>query len=451
MRRVVPRTARVLGVGAVAAALLLTGCTASDGGGGGSQAPASQDEVEKALETPTKLTFWTWVPNIENEVKLFEEKYPAIDVEVVNVGQGAPHYQKIRTALEAGEGAPDVVQMEYQYVNSFTLTESLLDLAPYGADELEGDYVDWVWNQVSKDGAVYGIPQDVGPMGNLYREDILAKAGVTEAPKTWEEYATAAEAVKSATGSYITNFAPNQAGQVIGLLWQAGEKPFSYDGEQTVSVNVNSDRAKEVMAYWQDLVQRDLVSIDPDFTDQWYQGLASGKYAGWLTAAWGPVFLQGTAGETTGLWRAAELPQYAEGESVSGNWGGSSDAVLATTKNPIAAYELAKWINNDKASTMKFATEQFLFPPQNDVLEDPAFVDQEAEFYGGQKVNQLFSEISKTVDSDFDWLPYMDYAYSSFEDSIGKAIAEKGDLGAGLDAWQDLLTTYATDQGFTVE
>ena len=452
MRRVVPRTAKMLGASAVAAALLLTGCTASDGGGGGgNQAPASQDEIDEALSTPTKLTFWTWVPDIQNEVDLFEAEYPEIDVEVVNVGQGAPHYQKIRTAIEAGEGAPDVVQMEYQYINSFALTESLLDLAPYGADELEGDYVDWVWNQVSKDGAVYGIPQDVGPMGNLYREDILAKAGITEAPATWEEYATAAEAVKSATGSYITNFAPNQAGQVIGLLWQAGEKPFSYDGDQTVGVNVNSDRAKEVMAYWQDLVQRDLVSIDPDFTDQWYQGLASGKYAGWLTAAWGPVFLQGTAGETSGLWRAAELPQYAEGESVSGNWGGSSDAVLASTENPIAAYELAKWINNDKASTLKFATEQFLFPPQNDVLEDPAFVDQEAEFYGGQKVNQLFSEISDTVDSDFDWLPYMDYAYSSFEDSIGKAIAEKGDLSAGLDEWQDLLTTYATDQGFTVE
>lgn len=451
MRRVVPRTAKMLGASAVAAALLLTGCTASGGGGGGNQPPASQDEIDEALSTPTKLTFWTWVPDIQNEVDLFEEEYPEIDVEVVNVGQGAPHYQKIRTAIEAGEGAPDVVQMEYQYINSFALTESLLDLAPYGGDELEGDYVDWVWNQVSKDGAVYGIPQDVGPMGNLYREDILAKAGITEAPATWEEYATAAEAVKSATGSYITNFAPNQAGQVIGLLWQAGEKPFSYDGEQTVGVNVNSDRAKEVMAYWQDLVQRDLVSIDPDFTDQWYQGLASGKYAGWLTAAWGPVFLQGTAGETSGLWRAAELPQYAEGESVSGNWGGSSDAVLASTENPIAAYELAKWINNDKASTLKFATEQFLFPPQNDVLEDPAFVDQEAEFYGGQKVNQLFSEISDTVDSDFDWLPYMDYAYSSFEDSIGKAIAEKGDLSAGLDDWQELLTTYATDQGFTVE
>ena len=28
------------------------------------------------MSTPTELTFWTWVPDIENEVALFEEKYP---------------------------------------------------------------------------------------------------------------------------------------------------------------------------------------------------------------------------------------------------------------------------------------------------------------------------------------------------------------------------------------
>ena len=89
------------------------------------------------------------MPDIENEVKLFEEKYPAIDVTVENVGQGLPHYQKLRSAIEAGEGAPDVAQIEYQYIPSFVLPESLLDLTPYGADDLSGDYVDWAWNQVS--------------------------------------------------------------------------------------------------------------------------------------------------------------------------------------------------------------------------------------------------------------------------------------------------------------
>ena len=449
--RKAPRTALVLGSATVAAALVLSGCSGGSDGGGSDSGTVSQDDIDKAMTTPTELTFWTWVPDIQNEVDLFEAKYPDIKVKVENVGQGLPHYQKLRSAIEAGEGAPDVAQIEYQYIPSFVLPESLLDLTPYGGDELADDYVEWAWNQVSPGDEVWAIPQDVGPMGNLYREDILTAAGITEPPATYEEYATAAKAVKETTGSYISNLGATQAGQMIGFFWQAGIKPFGYDGKETVSIDVNSDEAKQVADYWTELIQADLISTDVDFNDEWYQGLANGKYAGWLTAAWAPVFLQGTAEGTSGLWRAAPLPQWTAGEEVSGNWGGSSDAVLASSENPIAAYELAKFINNDEESAMKLATEQFLYPPQVSVLEDPAFIDQESEFYGGQKVNALFADISTTVDTDFQWVPFMDYVYSTYEETMGTVIADKGDISAALDVWQDQLVTYAEDQGFTVE
>ncbi|GHH75118.1 extracellular solute-binding protein [Promicromonospora soli] len=438
--------------GASMIALLAAGCSA-----GGGEAPAAaqdavtQEQIDEALSTPTELTFWTWVPDIDKEIALFEEQYPEIDVTVENVGQGLEHYQKVRTALQSGEGAPDVVQIEYQYLSSFTLTDSLLDLAPYGAADLSGEYVDWAWNQVADGESVWAIPQDTGAMGNLYRKDILDAAGVTEPPATYEEYAEAAKKVKDETGSYISNLASNDPAQVVGLLWQAGVKPFGYDGDKTVTIDVNSPEAKEVLAYWQQLIQDDLVSTDADFNDAYYQGIVSDKYAGWLTAAWAPIFLQGTAADTSGKWAAAPLPQWEEGEQVSGNWGGSSDAVLSSTENPIAAYELAKWINNDPSSTTMFANEQFLFPAAKNVLESPEFTGQEVEFFGGQKVNELFAEISGTVDTEFPWLPFTEYAYSSFNEIVGTAIGEKGDLGAALDAWQEDLVTYAESQGFTVQ
>src|SRR3989337_2528785 len=124
MRTKAPRTAVKLASLVAAGALLLSGCT---GGGGTGTGPVSQEDIDTALETPTELTFWTWVPDIENEVALFEDEYPAIDVKVVNVGQGADHYAKLRTALEAGEGAPDVAQIEYQHLQSFRVTDSVLD------------------------------------------------------------------------------------------------------------------------------------------------------------------------------------------------------------------------------------------------------------------------------------------------------------------------------------
>jgi multiple sugar transport system substrate-binding protein len=445
------RAALVLGSLALTSSVLLSGCTAPSSGGGQPAAAVSQEDIDTAMSTPTELTFWTWVPDIQNEIDLFEKKYPEISVTVENVGQGSPHYQKIRSAVLAGEGAPDVVQMEYQYIPSFTVTDSLLDLAPYGAGELEEDYVPWVWNQVSRDDVVYSLPQDVGPMGNLYRSDLLAQAGITEPAATWEQYAADAKTVKDATGSYISNLAASEPSQFVGLLWQAGAKPFAYDGAETVGIDVNSDEAKKVAEYWQGLIQQDLVSVDPGFNDQWYQAVSSGKYAGWLTAAWAPIFLEGTAADTAGKWSAAPLPQWQEGDSVSGNWGGSSDAVLASSENPIAAYELVEFLNHDPESTSKLALEQSLFPPSNEVLESPDFTGQESAFFGGQTVNADFAEISTTVDTEFEWLPFMDYAYDSWTNTVGKAIADKGDMVGALDAWQEQLETYSADQGFTVE
>lgn len=438
-----------------AGALVLTACSGGgdDGGddGGTTTEEVTQDQIDEALSTPTDLLFWTWVPDIQNQVDLFEAEYPEISVEVVNVGQGAPHYQKLRTALESGQGAPDVAQVEFQHLSSFQLGDHLLDLAPYGAGDLEDQYAEWIWDQVTDGDAVYGIPQDVGPLGNLYREDLFAAAGI-EPPATWDAFVEAARTYRAANPqSYLTNFPGNDGGQFTSLLWQAGARPFGYDGAETVTIDLDTPEVAKVVDLWNTLVQEDLISTDPDFTDQWYQGLASGKYASWQAAAWGPVFLQGTAGNTSGLWRATTIPQWEEGDEVSSNWGGSTDAVLTSSENPIAAAELATWINTAEEPALKFATEQFLFPAYDPVLENPAFIDQESEFYGGEQVNQIFAEISQTVTPDFGWLPFMDYVYSSYEETVGKAFADRTELQPALEAWEADLVSYAEDQGFTVE
>jgi multiple sugar transport system substrate-binding protein len=443
-----------LGTLAVVAALALAGCSPTPGqssGGSGSKS-VSQSDIDKAMNTPTTLTFWSWVPNLQKEVDLFQKKYPKIKVKLVNTTGGSQHYPKLRAALKAGKGAPDVAQIEFDYISSFTQTKNLLDLRPYGASKLGGDYVDWVWNQVSNDQGVWAIPQDSGPLGTLYRDDIFKKAGLNGAPKTWADFAKAAADVKKKTGSYITNLPGSDMFQTIGFFWQAGAKPFSYDGKKTVGIDLDSPENQKVVSYWQDLIDKNLVSTDPDFTDGFYQGLSRGKYATWLVAAWGPVFLQGTAKNTSGKWRAGNIPQWNAGDNVSGNWGGSSDAVMSGTKNPIAAYELAKFINHDPESTMALASEpQFLFPVSKATLADPKWTDQKAEFYGGQQVNKFFAGVSNTVDKKFEWLPFMDYVNSSYGTTLGKAIADHGDLKAALKTWQDQVVAYAKQQGFTVK
>jgi multiple sugar transport system substrate-binding protein len=438
----------------LAAGLGLTACSggSDDGGGGGKAAqPASQSEVDKAMQTPTELTFWTWVPNIQKEVDLFQQKYPAIKVKVVNAGQGTPHYTKLRTALKAGTGAPDVAQIEFQYIPTFSLTKSLVDLRPYGAEALKDKFVAWTWGQVTgANGEVWAYPQDTGPMGLLYRKDIFDKYGIAP-PKTWDDFATAARKLHSADSNvYMTNMAPNESGVWTGLLWQAGAKPFANTAPDAVTVNVNDETSKKLGTYWGGLVKEGVVSADPDFTDPWYQALNRGKYASWVTAAWGPVFLSGSAKSTSGKWRAAPLPQWDAGKQAAGNWGGSTSAVITGTKNPIAAAKFAEFINTDPAATKKFATEQFLFPATKALLADPSFTQQKPEFYGGQTVNQVFSDISQTVNTEFQWPPFLDQAVTDWNETVGKSFADKSDTNAALDQWQQRITEYAKNQGFKV-
>ncbi|XVU21040.1 extracellular solute-binding protein [Actinoplanes sp. CA-054009] len=435
---------------ATALAGLTAACSGDDDGAATTTQPVSQADIDKAMQTPTTLTFWTWVPDIAKEVAVFTKKYPQIKVNVVNAGQGTPEYTKLRTALKAGTGAPDLAQMEFQYIPTFSLTKSLVDLRPYGAEALKDKFVDWTWGQVTGSGGeIWAYPQDTGPMGMLYRADLFDKHGIT-VPKTWDDFAAAAEKLHAAApDTYITCLSANEPGVWHGLQWQAGAKPYSLNGT-TVGLNVNDEVSKKLADYWGRLDQAGLLATESDFTDAWYQGFNKGRYATWITAAWGPVFLAGSAKATAGKWRAAPLPQWNAGENKSGNWGGSTTAVIAGTKNPIAAAKFAEFLNTDPETTKMFNTEQNFFPATKALLADASFTGLEDDFFSGQKVNEVFAGVSSTVNTDFQWPPFLDQSVTDWVDTVGKAIADRTDLSAASDQWQSRIVSYAKDQGFEV-
>lgn len=445
---------RFLGVaGAATMGTALAACSGSSTPAATSSASAlSRSAIDEAMSTPTTLTFWTWVPNISDEVALFEKKYPAIKVNVVNAGQGAAQYTKLRTALQAGSGAPDLCQIEYQYIPTFTITDSLLDLRPYGASALQSKFVDWTWGQVSgPNGEVFAIPQDTGPMGMLYRQDIFDAHGIA-VPTTWDEFATAAHKLHAADPNvYLTNLSANEPAAWHGLLWQANAKPYVMTSKTAITVNVDDAASQKVASYWGKLAQDGVISTDPDFTDSWYTGFNKGKYATWLTAAWGPVFLSGSAQATAGKWRAAPLPQWDASAPVSGNWGGSTTAVIKSTKNATAAAMFAQFLNSDPDSANLFATKQFFFPSTKALLTDQTFTGQTPAFYGGQQVNEVFAKISDTVSPTFQWPPFLDQVVTDWTDTVGKALADKTDAVAALSRWQSQIASYAQNQGFTVQ
>jgi len=97
-----------------------------------------------------------------------------------------------------------------------------------------------------------------------------------------------------------------------------------------------------------------------------------------------------------------------------------------------------------------FNTVQNLFPSTTALLSDPSLVGQKDAFFGGQTVNQIFSGLSSTVNTGWQWPPFLDQAVTDWTSTIGKALSSKGNVATATDQWESQLTAYAKNQGFNV-
>ena len=395
----------------------------------------------------TKLVLWSWLPNFEMQIDLFRAAHPNIEVELVNAGQGDPQYANIRTSLKAGSGIPDVVNMEFQFISSFRQTGSLLDIGQW-ANPHKAKFTPGSWEQVSEGDEVYAMPWDSGPMAMIYRTDIFERYGIA-VPRTWAEYADAAIKLHAADQNlFLTNATFIVGGWTNALLWQAGWRPIMRDGN-ALKIRINDQVAKDFSRYWQRLLDLGVIETI-GFTTEWFAGLDRGRYATWLAPAWGPVFLSNVAKNSAGKWRAADLPQWKDGDFVTSNWGGSTLAVMATTEHPAEAAELAIWLTTDPETTRLYTTKQFLFPTQKAILESQEFLNHKSEFYGEQAVNEVFVRASGAVDLGFEWSPFQDFFYQTMTDEIGVALGGNGTMEEAFDRIQDAVVAFAQDQGFTV-
>ncbi|MBM7048997.1 MULTISPECIES: hypothetical protein [Rhizobium] len=70
---------------------------------------------------------------------------------------------KLRNAIQAGTGLPDVAQMEFNSLLSFRQLGARADIGP-DVSAAKEKFIDWTWKSVSDGDKVYGAPWDSGPM-----------------------------------------------------------------------------------------------------------------------------------------------------------------------------------------------------------------------------------------------------------------------------------------------
>lgn len=172
----------------------------------------------------------------------------------------------------------------------------------FGTLEGVGKNYDYL-NNFAFEGNVYGIPSTVNAQGIVYNKKVFEDAGVTEIPKTPEEYLDALQKIKDNTDAIpmYTNFA---AGWTMGA-WDAyigGSATGDPDFMNNVLVhskNPFADRGDQTGPYavyytLYEAVVRGLIEDDPTTTDwEGCKGMINRGEIGTLVGSWAVTQMQG--------------------------------------------------------------------------------------------------------------------------------------------------------------
>lgn len=261
MRRTLPGIA-----GTAALALVLAAC------GGGSESDSNSESNSSGDTDPTslegELTWWDTsdptneAPTYEALIEKFNEEYPNVTINYESVPFGEAQ-NKFKTAAEAGSGAPDIMRAEVAWVPEFAAAGHLYALDGTALLD-DNNFLETPLSSNVYDGSTYGVPQVTDTLGLMYNKELFEKAGITEAPTTWEEVGEAAQQLKEKAkvdGLYINN------GGYFLLPFIYGEGGDLLDTEAE-TIEVNSPESVAGIKTAQDMVTSG-AAVKPDANDSY--------------------------------------------------------------------------------------------------------------------------------------------------------------------------------------
>ena len=340
-------------------------------------------EIAQAQQLLTVAAFPAVDEIVRAAIPEWKKRHPTVEIKVVS-RQFSDHHTAMTTALSTSFYLPDVMALEVGYVGRFSQGGGLEDLAkpPYNANQFKGRFVPYAFRQgTSRDGRVVALPTDIGPGTLLYRADVLAKAGVSEAALngSWESYVASGAKIKAATGAYLMAHARDMKDIVIRTGVQPGEGLYFDDRS---NVLVDSPRFVRAFELARKVRQQKLDARVSAWSNEWSEGFKRGTIATQMTGAWLAGHLNNwLAPDTKGKWLAAQLP-----EGAFAAYGGTFFAIArgAPAAHKPLAWEFIQMMTLERSLQLAAFKSQDAFPALLETYDD-AFFEQPIAFLAGQK------------------------------------------------------------------
>lgn len=239
--------------------------------------------------------------------------------------------------------APDIVSFDNPDFALFSSRGAMLDITDRVAKStaIKADnYFKGPLNSVTWDSKLFGIPKYTDTIGVFYNKDMFAKAGLTEAPKTWTEFTDYAEKLTDPANKVYGATFSARAGeegtfQFLPIIQMSGG---NYD-------HVNTPGAEATLDLWKKMIDNGWASKDVLSLGQWDSTgtFNSGNAA---MAISGPWEVDRMVEDAKFDWGVALLPTITEGGERSSALGGFDWGIMSTTKHPDEAFRALEYFAN---------------------------------------------------------------------------------------------------------
>ena len=448
---------RVLAVllSAVMAASMIAGCSGGKGGSAETTkdpASAGKKAMDVSGDDVTTLNVWTFIELHQDfyvsMAEKWNEAHPDKKVKLVlsNMQYDDMH-NKLSLALESGEGAPDIVDIELGKFPAFMVGNiGLMELNDY-VKPYQDKIVQSRLDIYTKNGKIYGFPTHVGTTVAFYNEKLLNDAGVNYKDiKTWDQFKEAGVKYHEATGKYFACVETSAQWMVNLMLAQKGGDYIDKDGK----LNLTSQEMTDVLEYIKGMQETGAFATvpggQPD-NEEAYPHYNSGEYAVQIMPFWQTSRFVNYMGDTKKQVAIANVPVWDEndGEIATIGGGGTGTAIVKSGKNAELAAEVMAFIKLSEESNKEVWNVLGFDPVNTAVWTDTALTQNPDNKFIQYFTNYPFDVLLKTKDSIGILQSYTDEKYPSINNEFCNvtlnSIFEDGmDVKEALQQSQDTLS-----------
>jgi arabinosaccharide transport system substrate-binding protein len=346
-----------------------------------------------------------------------------------------------------GGSSPDLVEVEIGSIGKyfrppvgevgFVPLNKYLDESGWRQRIVASRFAPW-----TKQGEIFGVPNDLHPCTLTYRKDLFDAAGVDlSAVQTWpqlqeaglnyQQYWAAHGHSRWAMGLSAT--APDQ---LLVMLRQQHLQLV----DENLTVRLTDDRvAKTLCWYAQAVAGPNQIAMNVSATPgQAARDLASGEMGAMITPDWMIADLKQFAPDVAGKLRMIPLPRFNDGDARTASWGGTMIGITRMCPNPDAAWKMIEMLYLDPAALKARQATTGILPPIREDWTDPVYHAPEP-FYGGQKIDELFIELADELPPTT-MTAYSIFAQTNFSIVLNRAVATARHSGsarleAGCRGW----------------